>query len=465
MARTAGAYNARPGVSAGGVRTRRSNPSRAPEAPQALRAFTLVMLFVGVHTGLSISEGTTLLAPYALAFAAALLAIAQDYRRLTHRMVVAAASLAAVVVAHTVICSVLYPGYTTDRFRSTIQMLYVGFIGIAWFLCITGLTRPRAERLFIIILLVLLAGTALENAGVLRNVSDTFREVMNPWRPVYAQDQRDILVYGGVRPKLFSQEPSILGLSVSLCTVLWFVTGDVRAPMRIMFSLLLTVIAFVLIRSATILYAVACCGVALCAFGWRGASIRRIATTIILIGTVGFSAILPNILYDYNRRTHSSVRYVSTASFFIRQVAPALVARDVLKEQPLLGAGIGADAPLLNTVRAVFGRNSGGYRLEHFVVDETNHALTNVFWEFIIYLGLAGAVALIIAISVTLTSLGSPVAPVLAMWLLIVQTFGGINHVLTWTCLFALAAACWWHRDLKPRPGRSPIAGRPSTAA
>src|SRR5438128_2593030 len=76
-------------------------------------------------------------------------------------------------------------------------------------------------------LLSIFLGCLLEDYGGLRSISDAARGKMYS-AFIYDADLRDELLYGQVRPKLFTTEPSAVTFSYTLFAFVWLMTSTWR---------------------------------------------------------------------------------------------------------------------------------------------------------------------------------------------------------------------------------------------
>src|SRR5262249_29587708 len=74
----------------------------------------------------------------------------------------------------------------------------------------------------------LIVGSLLENYTGLRAISDQFRRAAYPSAYIYDADLRDQIIYGRIRPKLFTSEPSYVTFGFTLFAFAWYMFSEWR---------------------------------------------------------------------------------------------------------------------------------------------------------------------------------------------------------------------------------------------
>ena len=115
-------------------------------------------------------------------------------------------------IAFVLILSIaLSPGYiyVTEKFFSFAQLILALAVTVMTVRLMQQLRREVLERALLVLWCVLVVGSVLEVAGLIREISDAFREwAYGGTFTLYDGDARDISFVGWVRPKLFATEPS-----------------------------------------------------------------------------------------------------------------------------------------------------------------------------------------------------------------------------------------------------------------
>jgi hypothetical protein len=240
------------------------------------------------------------------------------------------------------------PGYiyVTEKFLSFAQIILALAVTVMTVRLMQQLRREVLERALLVLWCLLLVGSVLEVIGLIREVSDAFRE----WAywgifTLYDADARDINFVGWPRPKLFATEPSAVSKMFIVSSNAWLlvrVTGIkatlVAAATGVMF-LIMGSPMFVISAAITLVILV-----------WnQRASIRiRVATVLAaLIVSVLFLAFFGgSALSTVTERvgrigTTTSTGEIQYRSENIRAVIPWINLVNTWSRWPLFGTGIG----------------------------------------------------------------------------------------------------------------------------
>jgi len=304
----------------------------------------------------------------------------------------------------------------------------------------------------------ILIGCALENSGVFRDASDSFRA----WAfdsGVYKADLRDQEFYGRIRPKLFTSEPSAVAFMFSLFAFAWYALSDMK--LKLIGFLTLIAAGYFVMRGPTLLLCLALVPVNELLLGARQGpagnshlSIGRVATTVVLtVVLIGIAVPVVHTLYATRLEAITSGQ---DPSFFSRIIAPPLVAFEVISAYPAAGAGLTGWEFIEDATRQVYGTAS--WLSTDYRFDTAAQAITNYFWLHWIYLGLFWGGILLVALSLMLQSLGVPsILFCWIVWALFGQGSGSYVGPQAWTVLFLAAAiAVVVERDRLLRYGRPP---------
>jgi hypothetical protein len=105
----------------------------------------------------------------------------------------------------------LSPGYVhiSEKILSLVQCCLALAVTVMIVRLMQQLRRELLERALLVLWCLIIAGSVLELAGVIREASDAFREwAYEGTYTLYRGDYRDMNYVGWLRPKLFSTEPS-----------------------------------------------------------------------------------------------------------------------------------------------------------------------------------------------------------------------------------------------------------------
>lgn len=309
-------------------------------AARSLSAVLTVLFLAGFYLHADLALGETLKVPAIGALIGGCGLLVLYLGRLRHGDLVFVAVWIGIAVASLVLNPALWDGrfrgqYGGDYATSFIVFLASLAMGLGVF---SGLRlwRPEAlARLALSALLILLVGVVAERWLGLAEISNTVRALLYPQDLTYAEDIRDRLLYGGVRPKLFTAEPSHIGKFYVLILLTWYATaaGQWRRPA--LYALLAA--GVLLIQSPTVLVVLPAIWTAdLCrsrgGLGWALA----IGAALVLapLGVVAAEALFAGRL--------EHILSGQDTSFIIRFVLPFEVLARVWADYPLFGLGLGA---------------------------------------------------------------------------------------------------------------------------
>jgi hypothetical protein len=147
------------------------------------------------------------------------------------------------------------------------------------------------------------------------------------------------------------------------------------------------------------------------------------------------------------------------ASFFLREIGPALVTLEVLKEFPLAGAGITGEEFVEQSVWQVY--FTSPFAEFRYRANPVNSIITNYFWLHWIYFGLGFGVVVLAVLNRWMKKLGVPNRLFCwAVWATFGQAIGGYVTPRTW-CLLAMASAISYLHVAQPEERRVRVRPRP----
>lgn len=430
-------------------------PADINRGPNIIDRTLVVLYLLGIYLGISLHLSQGVPVPSILAGVAGSLLLLKHSSRINDRLVLA--FLAVIVIM--VLSILTAPDYTYigERFKGFIQFGYSLIIACGLFFALTLYRREQLAFVFLAFCVVILFGCALENTVVpFRELSDGFRAVVFD-AGIYSSDLRDQYLYGRIRPKLFTSEPSFVSFMFTVSAFSWYVLSPMRGKMFL--YLLLLAGGYMAIRGPTLFLGVALIPVYQVFLATRhergrarGSNILRVFGALFLAGllaVVGLAA--GSILFEERIADIFSGR---DASFFARIVAPFLLAKDIIFEHPLAGAGLAGWEFIENRVVQIYTNSS--WLVIDFNFKTAAHAITNYFWLHWIFLGLFWGVILIVALSVLLRRLGaSNILFAWAVWAVFGQAAGGYVDPRTWMVLFLAGALAVIHsREGHRRPAR-----------
>lgn len=329
--------------------------------------------------------------------------------------------------------------YLGKRFTGLLQITYSLVIGYAMFVTLVHGERRQIARILLTFCLLIIVGCLLETYAGLRPLSDAVRERIYEAAVVYDSDLRDVVLYGRIRPKLFTSEPSAVTFSYTHFSAVWLVVSPWRWKVPVYFGLVgcaLVVLpgpTLVLMLLLTIPYMIFLAG--------GGTGRRSAMRTVGALAVSGLllvvAIVLGQIFFAERLNELASGR---DASFFYRFTGPMLVALNIFQHHPWAGAGLTGEPSIADLVLNVY-MNSPSFQAA-WSITRIGDVLTNYFWLHWIYLGLVWGVVTLVAVSIWLRMLGVPsVLYCWAVWLILGQASGSYVGPKTWAVLLIAAAA------------------------
>jgi hypothetical protein len=421
-------------------------PASRNFATAAGRILSLIYL-AGIYTNVHLYIGGNLVVPtYWAGFAGAALLIINirkveitHFLPLTWLLLIAWFSMA----VHGI------DNFTMERVKGFLQLSYSIILSYALFLELSGWRRSDLRKLFYAISLALIFGCLLENHTALKEVSDAFRHsVFSEY--LYEASSRDAQLFGRDRPKLFTAEPSFVGVSilfflstwvslsrpglltylqaVALCSLAIYATGS---PFLILFFIPILPVIHLLLFEGGIE------GLA------QNLSRRKIiAYILLLLGCLAVVTIAGTTLLA--PRLQAAIAGGGSAA--IRLLAPPLITLDALQEDLLWGMGIAAKEAFEHIT---FDRLYYQFNVTYLKdMDNVADFITNAFWLHWIYFGLLGGCLVVAALYRLMSGLG--VRHRLYSFTMIAiygQTMGGYVNLKFWSIFFCIMLTSSLFRD------------------
>ncbi|MEK9969267.1 MAG: hypothetical protein VW600_09030, partial [Ferrovibrio sp.] len=361
----------------------------------------LVIFFSGIYLGVMIQITPTIPFPAAPSGIAGLILL---WRRRDDIVPAHLAGLFGVVVLYLAAClSATDIGYLPKRFTGLVQLTYSLVIGYAMFLTILQASRSQMATMFLGFSLV---GSLLESYAGLNVVSDAVRSKIYD-SGIYDADARDQILYGKIRPKLFTSEPSAVTFGYTFFSFAWFMTT--MRPQKLLWYLLLLAAGLVAMPGPTLLLSLLLLPpyylfvlpktppIGRFGSGYRLAIIIFGGVLLVVFGAIGATV--------YAERL-GQITNGNDPSFFYRVIGPALVGLGVIQHYPWAGSGLTGEAFITDLVMNIFVSSphfSAGWR-----INKISEVLTNYFWLHWIYLGFVWGVVAFAGLSGWLRMLGVP---------------------------------------------------------
>jgi len=405
----------------------------------------LAIFFLGIYLGVSIPVTATIPFPAAPAGIAGVILLwrRRDDVKPAHLggfLVIIMLYLAASLAASDL-------GYLGKRFTGLLQLTYSIVIAYAMFLTMLRAARAQIAALLLGFTLFILIGSLLESHAGLAPISDAVRQKIYD-AYIYDADLRDQILYGKVRPKLFTSEPSAVTFGYTLFLFAWFVVAEHR--LKILYFLLLLGAGLLAMPGPTLLLALLLI-VPYYFFVLPSTPPNRLGSSyrlsILIAG--GIVLVLAAVLGStvFSERL-SDISNGNDPSFFYRVIGPALVAFEVMRQHPWAGTGLTGENFIADLVINVFVQSShfsAGWR-----INKISEVLTNYFWLHWIYLGVVWGCLILVAFSLWLRALGAPSALFCwSVWFIFGQASGAYVGPKTWMVLLLAAAVSMLHQRVK----------------
>lgn len=406
------------------------------------------LLLLGIYLEVAIYLSPTVPIPSALAGFAGLVLIWRRRDEFTARQFAAFLGIVAILM----LACLLAPdaSYLPKRLTGLVQMTYSLVIGFALFLTVVRAERRVLARMLLAMCIVILIGAQLEAIPAFRALSDGARQLL--YRSgIYESDLRDLVFYGKVRPKFFTSEPSAVTFGFSLFSLGWFLVTQSRHRW-VVFACLMAASQLVIPGPTTLLGGVAA-GLSYFMLPQPAGNGVGQRIAVALIAAIGVAVLLAAGSVLYAERLEA-VLTGRDPSFFYRVIGPALVGLRVMVEHPLAGIGLTSEEFGTDLAMNVFVQSPNYSSAWRF--SSLTETLTNYFWLHWIYLGAVFGIAVLVAITVWLRSLGARhLLYCWAVWVLFGQASGAYVGPKTWTVLTFVAALTWGLRSL-PATGSRP---------
>jgi hypothetical protein len=323
------------------------------------------------------------------------------------------------------------------RTTGLLQLTYSLLIAYGMFLTLVRADRSQIAAILLTFCLAIIGGCMLEEWAGLRPISDFVRGKLYNAGNVYDADLRDEILYGRVRPKLFTSEPSAVTFAYTHYCAVWLALSAWRYKYLVYAGLLALAIVVLPGPTLMLMLLLATPYVMFLAGGARRTSPTRIAGAIVISGLVVLVAYVGGQVL-FAARLHD-LQSGKDASFFYRFTGPMLVAIDMFKHHPWAGSGLTGEPYIADRVLDVF-MNSASFQ-SAWRIPKVADVLTNFFWLHWIYLGAVWGVIVLVALSVWLRMLGTvSLAYCWTVWVVLGQASGSYVGPKTWAVLLIGAA-------------------------
>jgi len=422
-------------------------PVNDPRAKLGWLDLTLLIVFVlGMYLSVAIQLTKSIPFPNAPAGIVGIVMLWRQRHRITQTHVNGFLLVALIYFASMFVAPDTLPMFN-KRFTGLVQLLYSLVIGYAFFMTLTRASRKQAASIFLCFCIFLIVGSLLESYTGLRAISDKFRAAVYPSFNIYDADLRDMLIYGKIRPKLFTSEPSYVTFAFTLFAFSWFMFSERR--FKLIGYLVLIGAGQIAMPGPTLLLAMALVVPYELFLGGRarapGIDFQRVAKVGVLGLFLGTLAVVFAMTF-YAERIKQFNSHGDT-SFFFREIGPALVAKYVIGHYPMTGAGLTSEKLLTNAVLTVYEHSP---LFSTWQIPNIAEALTNYFWLHWIYMGLFFGVLVFLGFYLWMRALGvaSPLF-CFAVWTIMGQSIGAYVGPRTWFVMLLAAAGAVMHNQVR----------------
>jgi hypothetical protein len=417
--------------------------------------FLVTLFLLGIYLGLNIRISANIPWPAAPAGVAGAILLWRR-RNMISSAHLAMISIVVLVYIGAIVSAVDY-NFLGKRFTGLVQLSYSLLLSYGLFLTLVQADRSQIAGILITFCLAMVVGCLLETYAGLRAISDAVRMKIYE-SGVYDSDIRDMLLYGRVRPKLFTSEPSAVTFCYTLFSFIWLIVS--RWRWKLAGYLALLVVSLVAMPGPTLLLGLILIGPYQLFLAGRTADPqpgsgrrRRVVIALALSAIIGVIAvILGQTLFA--ERLHD-IATGKDASFFYRIVGPMRTAFHIMKEHPWAGSGLTGEPYIANEVMGVY-TNSAEFQAA-WPITRIQDVLTNYVWLHWIYLGVIWGVVAFVALTLWLRVLRVPSATFCwAVWVVLGQASGAYVSPKTWTVLFLAAGASVLYLQ-RPAPSPRPV--------
>ena len=406
--------------------------------PDSLDSVLVVLFLAGIYAELAFYLSPTVPVPNYLAGIAGLALLVRHPDWIEEKQLIAL-TVVILLLAISIFCAADIT-FFKKRLTGFIQMSYSLVLGYAFFITIIRYDRERLARFFLGFCLFILIGTALEDYTGFRQVSDAFREHFYAFG-VYAADARDELLYGRIRPKLFTSEPSAVSFAFALFSLCWYLLSTSRWKFGA--HLLLIAAGYFFMRGPTLLLGLVLVGPCevMQTFARsphsKSGLVRIAAISALSVLLLAVAGIVATSLYAAR---YDEILRGADASFFYREIGPALAAFDSMRTHPLAGVGLTGEDVFGQRLIMIFARSPGFDPA--WPMDGNSKSLNNYFWLHWTYFGIGWGLVILFAISWYLKRLGTHnVVLCWIVWATFGQASGAYVSPKPWAVLMLICAA------------------------
>lgn len=328
-------------------------------------------------------------------------------------------------------------GLSPDKVTSSIQLFLSVLAATGAFLELRK-WRPRSiERTLLVgMMLIILFGFIEVYLGMSQTFSAIRDMLFNEQDAfIYSSIYRDIELHGGIRPTIFTQEPSHPAKFIGVFLACYYIISNSRYKTVLFFILLVSSLA--IIRSPTILLAVPI-ALYIKATGAESQRFSKKGWMLIIIGAVAFFTIPSWVGYLPFERARS-IAAGEDASAIIRLFGPLKISFDILLNYPLFGVGIGGTETAKPFLLNIYS-NFDAIRMERFDIDESA-GWGSALFQGIAFSGILGSLLFAFALKKHLQSIALyDHILILFVFLIVFSADGAFVIIRPWAYFFIIMA-------------------------
>jgi len=395
----------------------------------------VVVFLVGLHLNpLEVHQPV----PYLLSFLAAIGLVVRQRKTMPKRQTYYVALFLGVALVCTLIAP--RPEYMGARIVSLTYLFASITGGFALYLELRHWPRNLISKYVGIGATILLMGATLEiSLEPIREVSDFYR-YWNFAFP-YANDWRDVLYHGSVRPKFFSSEPSYLADSMVFLLTAWLFVST--RPRKFLIFWIGTFLALYLLRSPLLVILPIAAAVYVLdvsrirQFGMNERGVRVVGGSLTLVLFLFGSTLM---MWEAITPRIEQILSGNDMSTAIRIWASFAIVPELLSYNPITGIGVGGTEAFAYDVIARQFAELGSWLVSTASEQGTlEHLIENFVANYVISFGVVGGVLGII-ILIRFIGCAAPRKSwqVWPLFFLFALAHGPLNGLVIWTIFFSL---------------------------
>lgn len=387
----------------------------------------LAVYLVGAHLRLTSysSNGSTLIPNYLMLISGAALAATQlsQFKR-TGKWLLTSALF---IMIQPIITWAPVSRGNLATIQSGLQLIAAIVAALAVLYTTSRLTAQSLRRFFFWAWAVLMSTAAFETFG-LRTLIRSAQAALysGSSRGIYLADNRDLYLYGQLRPSAFASEPSFLADSWAATAALVFLLDKSRGSAASWIRLALMYgIGFLLSPSMKVIFYFF--AVLVWHFWPRTlGGFFRLSGPLALAGWLLYLLDASDLLSGFSS--------TETGSYFARITVAPRIGAEALHNFPILGYGVGNHEGMFDLMRDVWQSSGGFWRFPHFKPASSHGLMTNGFWWQWVFFGVIGGIILSYLVARLLSSLGvqHPIRTIACTWIVWYGGFGFVDPASWW---------------------------------